>query len=403
MAEAAHNSQPAGKRLLRWAALGLTMLVAACASGPRIVPAPERPPVVEAPKPKPVEKPISAALPQDFERHRIALLVPLSGPNAGVGRSLQNATQLAILDTKTDAIRVTSYDTAGPGGAAAAAQQAIGDGNRLILGPLLSEEARDVAPIARRARIPVLSFSNDSSVAGDGTYLLGYMPSQSIERVVDFASRNGVTQFAGLLPAGLYGERTSTAFLRAVERSGGQVVAIATFDGKPGSITAAVTKLGKQPFQAILLATSPGTAAVAIPLVRKTPGGKTARPLGTDQWNLDSGVGANAALDGAWFASVPNTLYRHYAAEYRGRFGAAPYRLSTMGYDAVLLTVRIARDWRPGDVFPEQRLIAPDGFGGIDGAFRFGRDGIAERALEVQEVKGGVTTTISPAPAKFGD
>ena len=89
--------------------------------------------------------------------------------------------------------------------------------------------------------------------------------------------------------------------------------------------------------------------------------------------------------------------------KYRTRFGAAPYRLSTLGYDAVLLTVRIAREWRPGDIFPERRLTAPDGFGGLDGAFRFGRDGIAERALEVQEVKAGTTVTISPAPTGFGN
>jgi hypothetical protein len=42
-----------------------------------------------------------------------------------------------------------------------------------------------------------------------------------------------------------------------------------------------------------------------------------------------------------------------------------------------------------------------DGFSGIDGAFRFSRDGIAERALEVQEIRGGTTVTISPAPAGF--
>jgi hypothetical protein len=72
-----------------------------------------------------------------------------------------------------------------------------------------------------------------------------------------------------------------------------------------------------------------------------------------------------------------------------------------LGYDAVLLTVRIARDWRPGDAFPESRLTERDGFAGLDGAFRFGRDGVAERALEVQEIRGGTTVTVSPAPANF--
>ena len=41
-------------------------------------------------------------------------------------------------------------------------------------------------------------------------------------------------------------------------------------------------------------------------------------------------------------------------------------------------------------------------FSGIDGAFRFGRDNVAERALEVKEIRGGTTTVVSPAPSGFG-
>ncbi|MBO9622275.1 MAG: penicillin-binding protein activator [Sphingomonas sp.] len=399
MAEGVGKPQHGLWTLVRRATLGATMLLAACATGPRVVPERERPPVVERPVAPPV---IAPGLPQDVERHRVALLVPLTGTNAGVGRSLQNATQLAILDAKADSIRITTYDTAGAGGAAAAAQQAIAEGNRLILGPLLAEDARAVAPIARQARVPVLSFSNDVSAAGNGTFLLGYMPSQSIDRVVHFAKGNGITQFVGLIPSGLYGERASTAFLRSVEDAGGKVLALETFDARPGSLTSAVAKVTRSPFQAVLIAGSANSAVTAVPAIRRAPAGKTARVLGTELWNTDSAIGSKTVLNGAWFASVPNRYYRQYATKYRARFGSAPYRLSTLGYDAVLLTVRIARDWRPGTEFPERRLTDSDGFAGLDGAFRFNRDGIAERALEVQEIKGGTTVTVSPAPTGFG-
>lgn len=405
MAERALKPKPGLTHALRWAALGALSLLAACVPGPRVAPPVEKPPVIEVPRERPVERPIAPGLPQDVERHRVALLVPLTGPNAAVGRSLENATQLAILDLdkRSDAIRITTYDTGAAGGASAAAQQAIAEGNRLILGPLLAEEARAVAPIARRARVPVLSFSNDATVAGNGTYLLGYSPVQSIERVVAYARSGGISQFVGLVPSGVYGERSSTSFLRAVEGAGGTVVAMETYDGRPGSMGTAISKLGRSPFQAVLIAGSGASAVTAVPLIRKTSGGKTARVLGTELWNTDSTIGSNVVLNGAWFASVPNNLYRQYAAKYRARFGVAPYRLSTMGYDAVLLTVRIARDWRPGDDFPERRLSQADGFAGLDGAFRFGHDGVAERALEVQEIRGGTTVTVSSAPTNFGN
>ena len=399
MADGRVSVQPGLWNMLRAAAVGATLFLAACASGPRIVPEAERPAPTDRPAPPVV--PIAPGLPQDVERHRIALLVPLSGQNAGVGRSLQNATQLAVLDTKSDVLRITTYDTGAAGGAAAAVQQAIADGNRLILGPLLAEEAREVAPIARRARVPVLSFSNDVSVAGNGTFILGYVPGQSIERVVNYAARSGITDFAALIPTGLYGERASTALLRSVEQARGKVLALETYDARPGSMASAMAKIGRSPFQAILLAGSADGAVTAAPLIRRAPSGKTARLLGTELWNTDSAIGGKAVLNGAWFASVPDNYYRQYATKYRARFGTAPYRLSTLGYDAVLLTVRIAREWRPGTEFPERRLVEPEGFAGLDGAFRFGRDGVAERALEVQEIRGGTTATVSPAPPNF--
>lgn len=394
MAEAAVKPQRGFASLLRGLVIAGALAVSACVrpSGPP--PAPTRP---EPAPVRPAPGPVRPGLPEeDTARHRVALLVPLSGTNAGVGRSLANATQLAILDTKAADVRITSYDTST--GAAAAAQRAIADGNKLILGPLLAEDARIVAPIARRAGVPVISFSNDASVAGNGTYLLGYAPAQSIERVVDHARRSGVTEFAGLMPTGLYGERASTAFLRAVEGAGGKVTALETYNR--GAVNQAIARLARSPFQAVLIADSASGAVTAVPGIRRAR--PTARVLGTELWNSDSGVGGLTALNGAWFASVSDTYYRQYATKYRARFGAAPYRLSTLGYDSVLLTVRIARDWRPGDAFPAGRLDDRDGFAGLDGAFRFGRDGIAERALEVQEIRGGTTVTVSPAPQGFG-
>jgi len=384
--------------LARWAGIVAAGLLAACSTvvprGP--VEAPARPTRPQAERPEPVE----AGLPRDTQRNRVALLVPLSGGNAGVGRSIANATMLAVLDTGTDKVRITNYDTAT--GATAAAERAIADGAQVILGPLLAEDVRAVAPIARAARVPVLSFSNDASVAGNGTYLMGYAPAQSIDRVVQYARSRGVTNFAGLIPNGLYGERASTAFLRSVEGAGGAVVSLQTYGRVAGGIAGAVTRLNaKAPYGAVLVADAATSAAAAAPLVKRGSGAAT-RILGTELWNSEASLTAKPALNGAWFASVADTLYRQYATKYRARYSAAPYRLSSLGYDAVLLTVRISRDWPVGRPFPEARLRDADGFAGIDGAFRFGRDGIAERALEVQEIQNGATVTVSPAPSGFG-
>jgi len=173
------------KRGARIALAAGTLLLAACQS---IVPKGPAPTTPTGPV-QPTGPDVTQGLPTDTLRHRVALLVPMSGPNAGVGQSIANATTLALMDTKTDKVRITTYDTAL--GAAAAANRALAEGNRLILGPLLAEDARIIGPIAARANVPVISFSNDASAAGSGVYIMGYNPNQSIERVVGYAHDKG--------------------------------------------------------------------------------------------------------------------------------------------------------------------------------------------------------------------
>jgi branched-chain amino acid transport system substrate-binding protein len=387
------NMFAAMKRGARMIFAASALLVAACQS---VVPRGAGPAPAE---PAPSGPDVTQGLPTDTMRHRVALLVPLSGPNAGVGQSIANATTLALLDTKADRVRITTYDTGM--GAAAAVNKALAEGNRLILGPLLAEDARIIGPIASRANVPVISFSNDVSVAGNGVYIMGYNPNQSIDRVVEFAKAKGLSKFAALIPKGTYGERSGTSLLRAVEAEGGTVVSMQTFDRTPASMTAAVKKLqASSSYDALLIADSGRVAMQLAPIVRKN-GGATARLLGTELWNTDRGLASVPALRGAWFATVSDGLYGQLANKYRARYGSAPFRLSALGYDAVLLTVRIARDWKPGTTFPAGRLRDSGGFSGIDGAFRFGRNGVAERALEVSEVSTGTYTVVAAAPKAF--
>lgn len=367
--------------------------LAGCAVVPKRTAPPPPPQTVEAPPPD-----VTQGLPTDQQRHRVALLAPLSGPNAAVGNSIANAANMAVLDTGGQLIRVTVYDTGA--GAAAAAQKAIAEGNRVILGPLLSEDVRAVRPVAAAAHVPLIAFSNDNSVAGDHVYLMGYAPEQAISRVVDYAKGRGVTSVAGLVPAGVYGQRASSALLKAAGDAGARVASIQIFDRSPKSAAAAVGRLGTNPFGALLIADTSHVSANAVTLARKG-GAANARILGTELWNTDPALATLTPLRGAWFASVSDSLYRQLATKYRARFGTPPSRLASLGYDSVLLVTKIAADWRMGSAFPEERLSDRGGFAGIDGAFRFGRGPIAERMLEVQEVGATGVTVVDAAPGGF--
>src|SRR5436305_6877394 len=234
MASAALRRQACPERgrgsLFRWAAFALAAAaLSGCVPRARQVEAPPPPPERPVEQPRPVQP---TRLPADETRNRVAVLVPLTGRDAALGQSILNAANLALLDTGGQRIRITAYDTAA--GAVPAANEALAEGSGLILGPLLAEDVRAIAPIARRADVPVVAFSNDINVAGDGVYVLGLNPGQSIERVVAYARSRGVDRFGALVPANVYGERSARRLTQAVEADGGRVTGIQTFDASPG-------------------------------------------------------------------------------------------------------------------------------------------------------------------------
>ena len=373
----------------------LSVSIAGCIPRSR----PEPPPPAPEPEPVPEPTPPPSRLPADETRNRVAVLVPLSGTNAALGQSILNAANLALLDTGGQRIRITAYDTAS-GGAAAAANEALADGSGLILGPLLAENVLEVAPIARRANVPVISFSNNVQVAGDGVFIMGFNPGQSIDRVVDFARSRGAQRFGALVPSGVYGERAGQAMVQSVEGAGGNLVGVETYDRSAAGLRAAAGRLnGRGPYDAVLIADGAQVAVQAVPVVRETS--PQPRILGTELWGTEANIGSHVGLRGSWFAAPADTNYNAFRTRYRARYNSNPYRLATLGYDAVLLAVRIAADWPIGRPFPMRALSESTGFSGVDGAFRFGRDGVAERALEIREVTASGANVVSPAPRGF--
>jgi ABC-type branched-subunit amino acid transport system substrate-binding protein len=328
----------------------------------------------------------------------VALLVPLSGANADAGRSIANATTMALLDTNAQNLRITTYDTGT--GAGTAAARAIADGNKLILGPLVREDVSAVLAQARPADVPLITFSNDTSVAANDVFVMGHIPEQSITRSVAYAATQNVRRFAALVPNGEYGTRAANAFSQAVAGVGGTVTATERYDRGNTSIVSAAERIkARGGYDAVLIADGARLSAMAAGELNQ--GGTRPRYIGTELWSGEGSIASSAALRGGWFSAVSDARYRQFVNSYETRFGEQPFRIATLGYDAVLLTLRVARDWRPGRNFPITQMTAADGFLGLDGPFRFRSNGIGERAMEVRQVGNNSVSVVSPAPTQF--
>ena len=143
----------------------------------------------------------------------MGLLLPLSGPGAGLGQDLLDAAQLALFDAGRTDLQLLPRDTGDkPDQAEAAARGALDAGAELLIGPLYGRSAVAVAPAATARGVSVISFSNDATIARPGLYVLGFRPEEQIQRIVRYAGAQGRARMAALAPEDAYGERALAAF-----------------------------------------------------------------------------------------------------------------------------------------------------------------------------------------------
>jgi len=125
----------------------------------------------------------------------VALLVPHGAADANeekLARDLENAARLAVSDLAGVQIDLRVYATAGNATRAReAALQAVGDGARIIIGPLHGQSASVVAQAVAGRGVNVLAFSNNTTIAGGNLFVLGQTFQSTADRLVGFAASQG--------------------------------------------------------------------------------------------------------------------------------------------------------------------------------------------------------------------
>ncbi len=361
----------------------------------------------------------------------MALLLPLTGPNANVAYAMQQAAQLAASTPGSPPLDVR--DTGGdPQRAAQAAQAAIAAGDLIILGPLTAEETQAVAAVATPANMPILSFSSDTSVAAPGVWPLGITAAQQIRRLVAAARDEGRKSIAALLPDGPFGDAMQTALADAatdsglepprIQRGGGSAASaedalkLLTNDATRRSEMEARIKAMRDSTdpasreQAALLAAQPPPPPPFDTLVLGANGdalrkmaslmpdydviAPQVRVLGPSFWSGQAG--RLGRMSGAWYA-VPDPSQRSgFVAAFQAKYFVPPTPIADIAFDAALIGRSLAQD----NDFSISALTKSEGFSGVDGALVLLPDGHVRRALAIFQItSGGGARIVSPAPS----
>src|SRR3546814_15337020 len=75
---------------------------------------------------------------------------------------------------------------------------------------------------------------------------MGFVPGQSVERVVAFSRSKGHQRFGALVPKNVYGNRSAAAFRAAVAEAGGPLVAVESYDRSATALSGAARRLANQ-------------------------------------------------------------------------------------------------------------------------------------------------------------
>lgn len=322
----------------------------------------------------------------------VALLVPYGSAAAGddlLARNLERAARLAAGDVTDIEIAITVYNTGGnPAGAATVTEMAIREGADVIIGPLRSDAAA-AASVAANGRVNIVSFSNNTEVAGGNLFVLGNTFENTAQRLVTYASSQGRNRILILHAQNLAGEVARDAVLTALPLAGADLAGTVSYEFSASGVVDVLPEVmdavRSNQADAIVL-TSDTTGALPLFAQLLPENGldtEAVRLIGLTRWDTPAQTLELAGLQGGWFAIPDQGAAATFQARFLETYGEPPHVLAGLGYDAVQLVAATTR--RTGQLGSDD-LAGTPGVSGANGLFRLNQDGTNARALAVAEI-----------------
>lgn len=342
---------------------------------------------------------------------KVALLVPGGSGQASdalLAKSLENAARLAIADLGGVAVDLQVYNTAGnPQTAAAIARTAVNNGAQVILGPVFAQEANAVGLAVAASGVNVLSFSNNSAVAGGNVFVMGPTFDNTANRLVRYAARQGQRRIMIVHDKTPAGESGRAAIAAAAQGAGSSVAATVGYEFSQNGIVQASSQIAATANSSgadalFLTADSAGALPLLSQMLRDR--GLTAaskRFIGLTRWDVPQATLSLPGVQGGWFALPDPGTFEAFQRRYAGAYGGeAPPAIAGLAYDGIAAIGALAKSGATG-VITRESLTQPVGFAGVSGVFRLLPDGRNERGLAVAEVRDNKMVIVDPAPRSF--
>jgi len=359
-------------------------------------------------------------IPDDATPIKVGILLPLSGDAASLGNAMLDAATLALYDEymsvpskniRSQIILIPKDTGNSANSAALAAQSAINDGATFIVGPLFAQAVTALKPIVIPRNIPVISFSNNRTVAEKNIYTFGYLPEQQISRIAEYAYLHGYQRVALLAPNEAYGQKVRDELSATYSQKGGFVSPAELYAPSEMNIDAAVARMmaayqnttDDRKFQAIFIADGGNNMKNIIKSLKKNNLDFTKiKLLGAGLWD-DPELVKIPELKGAISPGTPPEAFVNFEKRFTAMYGYRPMRLASLSYDAVSLLVRLSMS-SPSPRINAALIPKPEGYHApANSLYRLLPDGTSERKLAILEVTPEGFKVIEPATKVFTD
>ena len=329
------------------------------------------------------------------------------GSPARHSHSLENAARMAVSDLNGVQIDLRVYDTAANAEIAAQqAQLAVSQGARIILGPLYAASTKAVGEAVASQGVNVLSFSNNTTIAGGNIFLLGHTFENTADRLARYASLADKSSIIVMHATNDAGTIASKAVSDATLATTSFVVSDIAYPLTQEGVIEAVPMVREavEEFQADAIFLTSNTAG-ALPFLSQLLPEAGVDPeevqyIGLTRWDIPAQTLELPGVQGGWFALPDPDRSAAFQARYEVTFGGQPHRLGSLAYDGIAaIGALVSAHGR--SALTKTALTQPNGFEGVDGVFRLLPDGTIERGLAVAEVIDQQVVVIDPAPQIF--
>ena len=340
----------------------------------------------------------------------VALLVPRGGSASDdlLAQNLENAARLAMRDLGGVQIDLRVYGTAGNADrAAAVASQAVGEGAKIILGPVYGEAANAAGVAVAASGVNVLSFSNNPTIAGGNVFVLGPTFANTANRLVSYAKRSGKDKIVVLHGQDLAGQLGRDAIVQAISANGATLAGTVDYALSQESVVAAVPRVKAAVegggANALFLTTSSASALPLFAQLLPEAGLPTATTqyIGLTRWDIPPQTLELPGVQGGWFARPDTVASTAFSNQYKAAYGSDPHPLAGLAFDGIAAVGSLVKADK-SNALSAAALTQGAGFKGASGIFRLRPNGTNERALAVATIRDNRVVVIDPAPRGFG-